>query len=288
MTSTIAILKRFKTFLFTTTFLIAMQSFAQQTGDSFAIAKKSKEASIVYIHSNVTGYAAVGDNGKTEGLLVDLMSKFEEFVLNKYGITMKSSFVAAPNNDFKTYLEIVKNSSGGVFGLANTSVSEERKKSYEFSPAFLSNISVLVSNSSFPTLDNLEKIGSSFAKKNGYASASSTHYRRMIEIKNSYFSEMAITTVKSGRATLESVGMDLDGYGFVDINFYIESLKSGQPIKRHPVGDQMGDQLAIVMPKGSDWSPLIADFLNSGVLKTPEYRQMVIRHFSKEALRMID
>ena len=130
-------------------------SIAQQTGDSFAAAKASKSANLVYVHAGVNGFASNID-GSTKGLLVDVMREFENFINDKYGITISSRYVEAQDRDFKLYLEEVRNSTGGVFGLSNTSVREERKKFLKYSPTFLNNISVLISHRNFPTLTRWE------------------------------------------------------------------------------------------------------------------------------------
>ena len=146
-----------KTILKKTTFvllLLAGMNFvnAQQTGDSYASAKSSKTAKVVYIHAGVNGFAAKDESGKVKGLLVDVMNEFEKYVKDTYGITISSTYVEATNKDFKLYLEEVRNSNGGVFGLSNTSVKEERKKFLKYSPSFLNNISVLISHRNFRLL----------------------------------------------------------------------------------------------------------------------------------------
>ena len=268
--------------------LSIMHLSAQQKGDSFASAQSSKTANITYVHASVNGFATTDQNGDPTGLLVELMNEFEQFVNSNYGITINGTYVAARNKDFKIYLDEVKNASGGVFGLSNTSIKEERKKILQFSPAFLNNISVLISNKSFATLSSLDNIGSAFNGKTGYAVPSTTNHARMIDVKRTKFPSMNIVQVNSSKAIVENVAGDSDGYGFVDIHYYLEFLNQGEPIKRHPVGDQTGDKFGIIMPMNSDWGPVITEFLNTGILKSPKYRQMVIDNLGKGALRMLN
>ena len=268
--------------------LISQSVFSQQRGDTFAQAKQNKTANLVYVHAGVNGFAALGENGKPTGLLVDLMESFEKYVADKYGISITSTYVAAPDKDFKLYLDEVMNASGGVFGLSNTSIKEERKKIFEFSPAFLNNISVLISNNSFSNLSSLDQINSTFAGKTAYGVPGTTNYTRLRDVKRNYFPDMLINSVNSSKEIVENVYNNADGFGFVDIHYYLEYLNQGKSIKRHPVGDKPGDKFGIIMPKGSDWDPVITEFLNSGVMESADYRQMVSNNLGKGALRMLN
>ena len=259
---------------------------AQQRGDSYAAAKTSKAANLVYVHAGVNGFASTDNSGNTTGLLVDVMKEFEKFVSQKDGITVNSRFVEARNKDFKLYLEEVKGSTGGVFGLSNTSVKEERKKFLKYSPTFLNNISVLISHESFPTLSSMNAIGTAFRSKMGFGVPSTTNYDRLTKVKNTNFASMQITAVTSSREILENISSNPNAFGFSDIHYYLEFLRLGKPVKRHPVGDQVGDQFGIIMPKNSDWDSVMDEFL-SDFIKTARYREMVTQNLGKGALRMI-
>ncbi len=259
---------------------------AQQQGSSFAEANSSKTANLVYVHAAVNGFAVKDAAGSETGLLVDLMNEFEQYLATNYGINVNSRYVEATDKDFGKYLDEVKASSGGVFGLSNTSIKPERRAIYEFSTAFLNNISVLISHRSFPTLTNMGGIGTSFDGKTGYAVVGTTNHARMIEVKRSGFSSMNISEVNSSKEIVENVARDSNGYGFVDIHYYLDFLNQGAQIKRHPVGDQAGDKFGIIMPKGSDWAPVLSAFV-SDFIKTPKYREMVTKNLGKGALRMI-
>lgn len=275
-----------KKMIYGTLLLGATTTFAQRTGDSFAAAQSSKTANLFYIHAGVNGFASNSSSGSTTGLLVDVMREFENFVDDKYGITVSSTYVEAQNKDFKLYLQEVRNSSGGVFGLSNTSVKEERKQFLKYSPTFLNNISVLISHKSFPTLTSLNNISTAFNGKMGYGVPSTTNYDRMASVKSSNFPAMQITDVTSSRDILENISGNPNAFGFSDIHYYLEYLEKGQPVKRHPVGDQVGDEFGIIMPLSNDWDGVMTEFL-SDFVKTAKYREMVTRNLGKGALRMI-
>lgn len=266
---------------------ICFKPYSQHRGDSFSSAKARKNARLVYVHAGVNGFAAKNANGVEEGLLIDLIKEFEDYLSKTYGISVTSSFIEAENKDFKLYIEEMRNSAGGVFGLSNTSVREERKEFLNYSPSFLNNISVLVSHWNFPTLTDLNNISSAFENKVGFGVPSTTNYSRMINIKDSSFPNMKINEVTSSKDIMDNVTSNTNGFGFADIHYYLEYLEKGKPVKRHPVGDQKGDEFGIVMPKNSDWDVPMNAFMNE-FLATAKYREMVVKNLGRGALRMIN
>ncbi len=260
----------------------------QETGDSFRSAKASKNANLTYIYAGVNGFANKGSDGELEGLYIQMMDAFEAFVLSKYGIAINSTYVPVQNSDFQQFLDNVKNSSGGVFGLNTTTIKEERKAFLKFSPAVLNNISVLISHRTIPKLSSMSNISSEFSGFTAYTASGSTYHQRLLELKGSSYPDIKINMVASEYDIIESVAKDPKSFAFIDISFYLEYLMQKKPVTRHPVGDQGGEQYGIIMPLNSDWDPILAEFLNSGFLKSSEYRQIVINNLGKGALRMLD
>lgn len=268
--------------------LISEPLIAQSSGDSFSSANSSKTANLTYIYAGVNGFANEGEDGNLEGLFVDLMNQFESFVSDKHGITINSTYVPVEGGDFQQFLNDVKNSSGGVFGLNTTTIKEERKEFLKFSPAVLNNISVLITNRGEPTLRNFRNIGTEFKGRVAYTAPESTYHKRLLDLKASSFPDLEIKLVPSEYDIIDNIIADTNSFGFIDISFYLEYLYKGEQVKRHPLGDLGGEQYGIIMPLNSDWDPVLADFLNSGFLKSAEYRQIVIDHLGKAALRMLN
>ncbi|MEP1097039.1 MAG: ABC transporter substrate-binding protein [Cyclobacteriaceae bacterium] len=261
---------------------------AQRTADSFQSAKKSGTATLIYFYEGVEGFSEKDSNGEFQGLLVDIMSRFEQFVSDKHGIDVNSQYVAIKDKDFSLFISQVQNGKDGVFGVSPISIREDRKKILQFSPAYLNNISVLITHKSVPTLSSMDNIATNFSAMKAYTVPSTTFDERMQSLKNQSFASLQINNVPSMYEMVDNVAKDELSFCFSDLNYYFDYLQRGSPIKRHPVGDLKGDEWGISMPLGSDWEPVIADFFNSGFLKSPEYRQMVIDNLGKWALRMIE
>src|SRR5690349_20251385 len=115
--------------------------FAQLTGTTYAEAQKSKSAAWTFTYTETPSFASKQPNGSIQGLAVEVMKKFAEFVQQTEGIKVTYEFKGKDPADFKGFLGEVKAGKGGVFGLGNITITEARKKEYNFSPSFIKNIS---------------------------------------------------------------------------------------------------------------------------------------------------
>jgi len=259
--------------------------YSQLSGTSYQESKRTKKAEFVYVYDGVPGFAEFKD-GQVSGLVVGLIQDFENYLKEKEGIEVSSQFVLKGN--FSNFLTEIKKAQGGVFGLSNISISDERKKSYSFSPPYLDNVSLLLSNGKVKTLGKLENIESEFAGMVAYSLPSSSYFQRLSEIKSTYYPNLKIITVATEAEVLEKLRTDENAFAILDVNCYIDVLKKKQNIKRHPVGDVKDDPFGILMPKGSDWEPLIRDFFNSELIGSTRHSQMISDNLGSSALKLLN
>lgn len=268
--------------------LIGFDSLAQLQGSSYAQAKQSGSAKFYYVYDGVAGFADKSQSGIVTGLLVDMMGQFEDYLKEKKGIDVSVEFVYAKDGDFQTFMNHVRTGKGGVFGLSNISISAERKRNYSFSPPFLDNVTVLLSNAKSDNVTAMENISIAFDGMTAYSLEGSTYYKRLSEIKSTYFPAMKIVNLSSGVELIDKLKTDEKSFAILDLNYYLEVLMQKHPIKRHPVGDQKDDQFGIIMPKNSDWEPLLRDFMNTEILGTSNYSRIIVDNLGSSALRLLD
>lgn len=281
-------MKCLKTYLPVAGVLFSLFSSAQISGDTFEEASQRKSATVTYIYNNATAFAKENEKGEVSGVLVDLMEEFESYVKTTYGIVMNVRFEEVEQANFAKFLTSTETASGGVFGLSNASITEERARRLRFSPPFIKNITVLVTNNSVPTLEKLDDIDVNFAGMKAFSVTSSIYLAKLEKIKSNFYPDMEIELYKSGLGVIEALAKDEKAFAVIDLLYYLDFFQKGYPIKRHRTGDEAGDEFGIVMPKNNDWEPILADFFNSGFLKSPEYRKIVSDHLGKSAMRLIE
>jgi putative glutamine transport system substrate-binding protein len=181
----------------------------------------------------------------------------------------------------------MKASSGGVFGLGNLTITSERKREISFSEPFMTNVAILVTQKSAPSLMNLKDIGSAFKGMKAYVAKGTTHDKVMTALKTQYFKEMPINYTTSSTESLEQVLRDDKAFCYQDLVIYFDAVEDKKPIKRHSVGDRPGESFGIMMPPNSDWAPVFNAFLKDFV-KSSEYRKILLAHLGPDALNIMD
>src|SRR6266481_6939744 len=209
--------------------LMNLNLMAQLTGTSHAEAQKSKKAVWTFTYSESPSYASKQPDGSVQGLAVEIMKKFAAYVTQKEGIKVTYEFKSKDPEKFKAFLQEVKSGKGGVFGLGNVSITEARKKEYEFSPAFIKNISLLCTHKDVPTLESLEKAATAFSNFKGIAVAGSTNEKAVLNLKAKYIPTAVIQRVESNQEAVDAILKDKQAFTNTDFTFYLNAQRQGLP-----------------------------------------------------------
>ncbi len=264
----------------------ALGSVGQLIGDSFATAKETKSARLIYVYADVEGFATRGSDRKVAGLYVEMMDAFEAFLMDEYAISARGIYHNVGGSALQPFLNAIRDGSGGIFGVNTVSINEERKKYVKFSQGVLNNISILITHKNVATLTNIDKIASEFKGLKAYTVPGSTYHNRLLELKKERFPGLTIRQVPSDYQIVENVSNDDQSFAFIDISYYLEYLRAKKPLKRHPEGDLSGDQYGVVMPMDSDWGVVFSQFLDD-YLRSTEHKKSVTRNLGSGALRML-
>jgi ABC-type amino acid transport substrate-binding protein len=267
--------------------LMPLSTCAQQlSGDSWATVKQNGGGKIILTYVKTPAFV-YEEEGELQGICIDIMDSFVNYIERSEDVDLEVEYVEGDN--FSSYYQSVKDAQGGVFGLANTTITEERKQEVQFSPPYITNIAVLTTNSSVPDLSSMDNIAEEFAGMKAFAPTGSIQYDRMKEIKDDYYPGLNIELVPSSGEALERISNGAKAFCYQDIALYWNYKENGMPIKRHPVGDQSSEKFGIIMPANSDWAPMMEKFfaMGSGFKSTSIYRTSLVKHLGTEVLQML-
>lgn len=271
------------------TVLISYACYSQgHTGDSWAQVKANGQGTISLAYVETPELVYKDNAGKLTGICVDVMNDFVAFVNTKKGVKLGSKFVG-DGTSFKGMYDKVKGSIGGVFGLGNITITEERKKEIKFSPPYMTNLVFLITQNSVPTLGKMEDMSTTFAGLTAYTAKGTLNEKRTLELKQKYFPAMKIDYTSISQETYEKVTNDPKGFAYLDIAFYLEAVQQRKAVKRHPVGDKVAEQFGFIMPLNSDWQPLLTEFFESegGYLNSPGYKGILKKHLGEIGVKLL-
>jgi putative glutamine transport system substrate-binding protein len=257
------------------------------TGDTWAKVKSKGEGEITLAYVETFGFV-YKDDGKLTGVCVDIMNDFVKFVNEKKGVKLTSKFIGE-GESFKGMYDKVKSSTGGVFGLGNVTITEERKKEVKFSPPFISNVAFLVTQTSVPTLAKMEDMSSTFAGLTAYTAKGTLNEKRINELKKKYYPELTITLTANSQETLDKLLADSKGFSYLDLTFYLEATQQRKPLKRHAVGDVSSEKFGFAMPLNSDWLPVLDEFFKAdgGYTNTAGYKSILRKHLGETGMKLL-
>lgn len=248
--------------------LAATQLFAQNySGDSWSDVRSKGSGTLACIYYPTPGLV-YEENGKVKGVCVDILDDFKEFVKTKYGKTIVIKFVGKETVWTEFLDKTLK--SNNALGVANVTITNERKRIMKFSPAFMQNPLIFLTHSSAPNISSADQIGAQFASYTPLVIEGSTHEPIMKSLQSQHFPNLKIAYTNSGIETLKQIENNPKTFSILDFTEYFDAVRNKAPIKRQNIdvgGPQ--EQLGFIMPMSSDWQPLWNEFL------TPEYKQSV-------------
>jgi ABC-type amino acid transport substrate-binding protein len=279
-----------KTILFFILTLVGGSVVAQNySGDSWANVKATKAGSISLAYVETPSFVYKDKSGNLTGICVDIMNDFVDWVNTNKGVKITTKFVG-DGSSFRGMYDKTKASTGGVFGLGNVTITDERRREVKFSPPIITNFAILVTQPSVPTLTKLDDIGKAFASMNAYTAKGTLNEKRIQDLRKQYFPTMKVTTTTTSQETLEKVFADANGFAYLDLAFYIEAVQLKKPVKRHAVGDIAAEQFGIVLPSNSDWFPVMEEFFKAkgGYTNTKEYKTILIKHLGEAGVKLLN
>lgn len=258
------------------------------TGTTWQSASSQKSGKIVIVYYPEEAFAYKDRQGQPTGVELDILSQFISWLRNAKGVDLEVDWIE--QGDFEKLLDDVKKATGGVFGAGNITITDARKQELRFSPAYLNNIAVLITNTAAPDLKSLDQIGTTFKGMSAVVHKGTTHVGTLNDLKQRYFPSLSITTVNSDAEVIEKVASDTKLFSYTDLSNYWIAKKENKPIKRQPVGDKTTEQFGFIMPLSSDWEPVMKEFFNlgSGYRSNVTYKRILMRHLGTEVTQMLE
>lgn len=276
--------------LFTFLILLGAASCLAQSysGDTWKQAKKSGQCTLSLAYVQTPSFVYIDNTGQLTGICVDIMNDFKAWVKENKKVTIESRFVG-DGSSFRGMYDKVKISKGGVVGMGNVTITDERKKEVKFSPPFITNFAILVTQSKVSTLSKLEDMPKAFSGLTAYAAKGTINEQRMLDLKTKYFPDLKLAYTTSSQETLEKIITDPKGLAYLDLAFYLQAVQMKKSIKRHPVADKAVEQFGFIMPSGTDWVPVFEEFFaaNGGYLNTKEYKTILLKHMGEAGMKLM-
>ena len=232
---------------------------AQQT-DSWAEVQQNQGGTITALWYDIDPFIFEDQQGNLQGVEYELMEYFTDWINTKYGYDVDVNW---QNTDsFENIYGEVKNSpTQGLFGWSFFSITSDRMQEVNFTPPYMPDINVVVTNESMPIFENEKDLLDTLPFLQGYTMAHTAMEEDMTKLIGS--AGTPISRQFEDYEILRKISEDKSGLGYVPMTVYVVSLQKGIKIKRQYLFATERIGLAGIFPKDSDWKPVVDEFFLS-------------------------
>jgi ABC-type amino acid transport substrate-binding protein len=253
---------------------------------------KAQKIDSIIVHYYENFPYAYTEGGSVKGIEVDIVNEYVSWLKQKKNITVAVQY--KPFSEFSALYNSLKSGSAKTLGLGSIAYKKERENEVTFSPPYLRNVSVLISQGTVPTVRTKDATDVSKVLGNleAYAVKGSTHNNYLNGLKKESLPNLKIITTESQNAVLDNISKSKNSFGYVDIIAYWSYLRNNPTkfLKMHKVFSESNEYLAIAMPKNGSHEALLHEFFESGFgfTSTKAYRTILEKYLGHEIIESVE
>jgi ABC-type amino acid transport substrate-binding protein len=230
--------------------------------DSWQDMLRNKKGTITALWYDIEPFIYTNKDGQLEGVEYEIMESLKPYLLNKYGIELNIEWVNA--GSFENIYELVRQSKQpGVFGWSYYSITPQRKKEVQFTPPYMPDLNVLITNNSEPVYATSQELTTRLKDMRAYTMANTTMADDIETLRNNFYKPLRVIEREDDYMFMKDIAGDDKGFGYVPLSVYIVGLQKGIKVKRQDVLTSRRDGFAAVMPMGSDWKELMDSYFQT-------------------------
>ncbi len=246
--------------------------------DSWFEVVTSGRGDIILFYVPSEGFAYYDNDGDLTGVTAEIFHDFVDWIGTEYGYGIRINYISIES--WTVFYNTVKVSESGTFGTGNVTVTEARMEEIDFSPPYMTNIAVLITNVETPELRSLDRIQDEFGHLRALAFEGTLHEERINNFRSEFYPGLEIDYAYSNNEIIETVASGNEYFAYVDVYNYWRAREAGMPLRRHGAGDEPSEQFGYILPLNSDWTPVITRFFKDGdgYLNSERYREIMETH----------
>lgn len=252
-------------------------------------ALKTRIANLQVHYLNQYPLAYENEAGELTGIEIDLVMAFAEWIQRTKGI--KLSFEFEKYESFAGVYERLTKGNVNDLGLASAAITKERQKQVAFTPPYMRNTSLLVSNIDVPTVRAYSDMPKSFANMTALVMRGTTLEQHLMMVKKQHFEKMRVSYVEHPRDIVKQIAQTNNQYyGYVDILTYWAVLKEAPAnVKIHRSVTLDNQRFGLLMPLSSDWKKAWDEFMEGGFgfAATETYYNILRKHLGYEVIESV-
>lgn len=231
------------------------------------------------------------ENGKLEGIEVEILESFASWSRKKHNLDINFNFTG--NTSFNDLYNAAKTQKGESITAGTITIKKERLNDVNFSAPYLRNISILISSGNKDLLSDLNMMNTVFANTNAIATQNSVHLKHLEELKRTVYPTMKIELVENQDEIAGMVSNNENFFGYVDLIQYWKYKKENPEsyIKVHRIADRNEEHFGFAFSKeNTRLNELFQEFFSDGFgfTSTKEYHKILEKYLGEEIVSTVE
>lgn len=264
--------------------LYCLASWAQQ-GTTWQDALKGNSATLYsYWFDSAPFIYPSGDT--IAGIEYELMQEFVNFTNQAYGTNIKIKWVRCKS--FKQAYDTIKNIGvPNAIGVSAFSITAERAQEVKFTPGYLPDIAVIVSDYKLPIAYNEDEFDSIFNGKTAISIKQTTFEQHLADLRAQRDIKFDIKYISSSGNLINTIAKTPNSFGYIDLPTYLSALQDTINVKRQYLFSFSNKGIGFITPVNSDWITPFNDFFSQENFQALR-DEIISKHFGADVPFLIN
>lgn len=243
---------------------------ANAQSDAWQAILKNKKGEVVVLWSRLEPFIykkKIGNKEDIVGIEADVFREFIKMLEKKYKVSISIKWKEMPSFS-NVVAEIRKQPNANYFGASALSYLESRKDSMDFTPPYIPDISVMISNSNVDIFLAKEDFAKSVENLKAYTAKGSTYELDLFKLRKELNKNFPIYEIKATDDLVTIIHNNPNSFGYIDFPIYLKYYEKGYKIKRQFVFKTKRSGYAFGISKNHDWQEPIDFFFKSTYFRT--------------------
>lgn len=228
------------------------------------------------------------ENKDVKGLEIDIIKEYVKWAKND-GVNLIIDYKVF--SEFDKLFEAVSKAKDNVIGLGSVTIKPERLKDVSFSPPYLKNVSILVTNTTVVQIQNKNEVSKTLAKQRAVTLKNSVYEKFLLDIKKKYLPKLSISYTDSEFSAIDSVAAKPGVFAYCDVLSYWTYGRNNKdkPLRIQKFFTHDADNLGFIFPKRSNHEKGMSEFFESefGFICSKQYTDILEKHLNHEVMETV-
>lgn len=222
------------------------------------------------------------------GIEFEILENFKAYLREKHKVDLTLEWKEAAS--FSALCETIRTGNNpNLLGASAFSITDERRQTMGFTPAYMSDLTVLLTSGNIPIADNLEAFYNSLPSLKAITIEETTYEHEILRLKNSTGIDFPIEYIHSSENVMQTLADTEGAFGFIDLPVYMllfnedPSLK----VKRQNILTIKREGYGISFPQNSDWDKPLSEYFNDPKFKS-QLEKIIARHIDMDLYRFVE